>query len=148
MATNNEKFRPLKVLGATKLIESGFYFDDEIADCAYEIIFSGGTKSSVKLVEELRQLSPSQFEHFVAGRFRRMGFDVTSTGPTSFKDGGIDLVAVPKIRNVGSVLIGVQVKHHHTNNKTGRGAVKGLLILCIGIAGSNIGVSRIMPVNS
>lgn len=127
MTKDKEQFRPLKVLGAKKLIESGFYFDDEIVDCTDEIILSGGTKSSVKLVEELRQLSPPQFEHFVAEHFRRMKFNVTSTGPTSFKDGGIDLVAVPKIRNVGSVLIGVQAKHHHTNNKTGRGVVDRLL---------------------
>ena len=75
----------------------------------------------------LRSLSPSQFEQFVAGRLDSMGFDVTLTGETSHKDGGIDLIAVPKIPSVGSFLLAGQVKHHRGNQKTGREAVDRLL---------------------
>lgn len=75
----------------------------------------------------LHQLSPSQFEQFVAERLDRMGFDVTLTGPTSHKDGGIDLIAVPKVRTVGAFLLAGQIKHRIAERKTGREAVDRLL---------------------
>ncbi|HEX8091081.1 MAG TPA: restriction endonuclease, partial [Blastocatellia bacterium] len=77
--------------------------------------------------EHLRQLSPSQFEQFIAERLDRMGFDVTLTGATSHRDGGIDLIAVPKVRTVGAFLLAGQVKHHQGDQKTGREAVDRLL---------------------
>jgi len=56
----------------------------------------------------------------------RMGYDVAFTGPAFRKDGGIDIIAVPKIRNVGSVVVAAQVKHHQGDHKTGRDAVDRL----------------------
>ena len=76
---------------------------------------------------KLAQLSPEQFEHFVADRLDRMGYDVTLAGATTLKDGGIDFVAVPKVRTAGSFLLAGQVKHHRTGHKTGRPAVDRLL---------------------
>src|ERR1039457_466898 len=75
----------------------------------------------------LRQLTPEQFERFAAERLDRMGYNVTLTGATNRKDGGIDLIAVPKLANLGSHVIAGQVKHHRGDQKTGRDAVDRLL---------------------
>jgi transcriptional regulator with XRE-family HTH domain len=76
---------------------------------------------------ELRNLSPERFEHVVAERIDRMGYDVQLTGATTQRDGGIDIIATPKIRTVGSFLMAVQVKHHRGNRTTGRPEVDRLL---------------------
>jgi transcriptional regulator with XRE-family HTH domain len=76
---------------------------------------------------ELRNLSPEQFEHVVAERIDRMGYDVQLTGATTRRDGGIDIIAVPKIKTIGSFLMAVQVKHHHGNRTTGRPDVDRML---------------------
>jgi predicted Mrr-cat superfamily restriction endonuclease len=52
--------------------------------------------------------------------------NVTLTGATNRKDGGIDLIAVPRTANVGSVVIAGQMKHHR-DRKTEREAVDRLL---------------------
>lgn len=77
--------------------------------------------------QKLRSLSPSQFEKFIAGRLGAMGFDVALTGQTNQPDGGIYLIAVPKIRTLASFLLAGQVKHHRGNRKTGIEAVDRLL---------------------
>lgn len=77
--------------------------------------------------DELRNLSPERFEHLIAQRFDRMGYDVQLTGATTRRDGGIDLIAVPKVKTVGSFLMAVQVKHHRTNRTTGRADVDRML---------------------
>jgi len=77
--------------------------------------------------EELRNLSPERFEHVVAERIDRMGYDVQLTGRTNRRDGGIDLIAVPKIRTVGSFLMAAQIKHHRSDRTTGRPDVDRLL---------------------
>jgi transcriptional regulator with XRE-family HTH domain len=74
----------------------------------------------------LRSLTPDQFERFVAERLDRMGYNVTLAGTTNQKDGGIDLIAVPRTANVGSVVIAGQMKHHR-DRKTEREAVDRLL---------------------
>jgi hypothetical protein len=56
-----------------------------------------------------------------------MGYNVTLTGASNRKDGGIDLIAVPKLANLGSHVIAGQVKHHQGDHKTGRDAVDRLL---------------------
>jgi hypothetical protein len=56
-----------------------------------------------------------------------MGYNVTLTGASNRKDGGIDLIAVPKSANVGSIVIAGQVKHHRDDQKAGRDAVDRLL---------------------
>lgn len=75
----------------------------------------------------MANLSPDDFERFVAGRLERMGYDVTLTGRMSQRDGGIDLIAVPKLRTVGAYLLAGQMKHHRTGARTGRVAVDRLL---------------------
>jgi transcriptional regulator with XRE-family HTH domain len=75
----------------------------------------------------LARLTPEQFERFVAERLDRMGYDVTLAGPTNHKDGGIDLIAVPKLRTLGTFLLAGQIKHHSQSAKTGREAVDRLL---------------------
>jgi transcriptional regulator with XRE-family HTH domain len=75
----------------------------------------------------LRSLTPDEFERFVAERMDRMGYNVTLTGASNRKDGGIDLIAVPKLANVGSHVIAGQVKHHRSDQTTGRDAVDRLL---------------------
>ncbi len=80
-----------------------------------------------RLRERLRELTPSQFERFVAGLLDRAGYDVTLTGAAHRKDGGIDLVALPKARSVGAFLLAGQIKHHSKERRTGRAAVDRLL---------------------
>ena len=75
----------------------------------------------------LRSLTPEQFERFTAERLDRMGYNVKLTGPTNRKDGGIDLIAVPKLVSLGSYVIAGQVKHHRGDQTTGVDAVDRLL---------------------
>jgi len=75
----------------------------------------------------LRSLPPEQFERFTAERLDRMGYNVTLTGKTNRKDGGIDLIAVPKLASLGSYVIAGQVKHHRGDQTTGVDAVDRLL---------------------
>ena len=77
--------------------------------------------------DRLRSLTPDEFERFVANRLDRMGYSVTLTGASNRKDGGIDLIAVPRTANLGSVVIAGQMKHHRGDQKTGRDAVDRLL---------------------
>lgn len=75
----------------------------------------------------LAQLSPEQFENFVANRLDRIGFDVTLTGSTFSRDGGIDLIAVPKMSGPASFLLAAQIKHHSQGKFVGRPDVDRLL---------------------
>ena len=77
--------------------------------------------------EELYMLTPSAFEKLIANRLGAMGYDVISTGAVFTRDGGIDLIAVPKTRTVGSFLLAAQVKHHHVARPTTRSEVDRLL---------------------
>lgn len=56
-----------------------------------------------------------------------MGYDVQLTGRTNRRDGGIDLIAVPKIRTVGAFIMAAQIKHHRGDRTTGRPDVDRLL---------------------
>jgi transcriptional regulator with XRE-family HTH domain len=76
--------------------------------------------------DEFRRIQPDQFESFVANRLDRMGFNVKLTGPTTRRDGGIDIIAVPKVMTPGSFVLAAQVKHHQGEQKTGREAVDRL----------------------
>jgi len=75
----------------------------------------------------LSELRPDQFERFVAERLDRMGYDVMLTGTTSLRDGGIDIIAIPKVRTVGAFMLAAQAKHHAAGAKTGRAAVDRML---------------------
>jgi Restriction endonuclease len=72
-------------------------------------------------------LSPEDFERIVAERLDRMGYNVILTGNWNRKDGGVDLIAVPKEARVGSVMLTRQVNHHKGDLKTGVDAVDRLL---------------------
>jgi hypothetical protein len=57
-----------------------------------------------------------------------MGYNVTLTGATNRKDGGIDLIAVPKAASLGTYVIAGQVKHHHRSDEaTGVDAIDRML---------------------
>lgn len=73
----------------------------------------------------LHNLSPRAFEQFVAERLDRMGYSVRLTGDTNRKDGGIDIVGVPKMNR--NFLLAAQVKHHRTGGRAGRADVDRLL---------------------
>jgi len=95
----------------------------------------------------LSELTPSQFEHLIANLLDQMGFDVSLTGSTSMRDGGIDLIAIPKTRGVASLLLAAQVKHHSSETRTGRAAVDRLLAwkdgaFRIGLLVTNTGFTR------
>ena len=77
--------------------------------------------------EEIHNLDPSQFERLIAERLDRMGYNVTLTGSTYRKDGGIDLIAMPKVSNVASVVLAGQIKHLRPDRKVGRPEVDRLL---------------------
>lgn len=77
--------------------------------------------------ERLRNLNPEEFEKFTANRLDRMGFSVTRTGRTNRKDGGIDIIATPRILTPVPYLLAVQVKHHETGRAVGRPDVDRLL---------------------
>lgn len=79
--------------------------------------------------EYLARLTPEQFEHLTANRLDAMGYDVTLTGPTNRKDGGVDIIAVPRDLGAGTFLLACQVKHHQEGHKTGREAVDRLVAL-------------------
>jgi hypothetical protein len=63
----------------------------------------------------------------IAELLERIGFNVARTGKASTRDGGIDLLALPKQVTVGVPLIGVQVKHHSSDGKVSLGEVDRLL---------------------
>lgn len=75
----------------------------------------------------LGRLSPEQFEHVVAERLDRMGYEVSLTGATNRKDGAIDIIATPRALAVGRFLLAAQVKHHGTGKKAGSRDVRELL---------------------
>lgn len=79
--------------------------------------------------ERMRQLTPEQFEHLVADRISKMGFNVMLTGRTDRRDGGVDFIAVPHSAGTGTFLMAGQVKHHSADQKTGRQAVDRLIAL-------------------
>jgi hypothetical protein len=81
----------------------------------------------------LKQLTPEHFEHLVAERLDNMGYDVTLTGSTTRKDGGVDIIAVPREAGAGTFLLAGQVKHHSGDQKSGRPDVDRLLSLKNGI---------------
>ncbi len=77
---------------------------------------------------ELLHLPPDKFEDLICERLHKMGFLVDKVGSGTYsKDGGIDIVAVPKDVPF-PFLLAVQVKHHKTfNRKTGSRDVRDLL---------------------
>jgi hypothetical protein len=69
--------------------------------------------------KRMRGLSADVFEDLVGDRLEKMGYDVTLSKPTNRKDGGVDLIAVPKAAGAGTFLLAGQVKHHSGDQKVG-----------------------------
>ena len=64
----------------------------------------------------LFNLTPEQFQFLIANRLDDLGLEVKLIGEINQKDGGIDIVAVP--RQGVPFLLAVQVNHHRKNRKT------------------------------
>jgi transcriptional regulator with XRE-family HTH domain len=75
--------------------------------------------------DEIFKLTPEAFERLIAERLEKMGYTITLTGATNRKDGGIDIIGVPKA--AGNYLLAAQVKHHKRGNNSGRTDVDRLL---------------------
>jgi len=124
-------------------------------------LLAGGEAAVVRIVDvspellrELRQnpeaihaLTPDKFELLVADLLRRMGYLVSLTGSTFSRDGGIDLVAVPRNPVPGGFLIAGQVKHHRNRGNVSRADVDRLLAwkgapFHIGLLATNTAFSR------
>lgn len=76
---------------------------------------------------ELHQLTPGQFEGFIADRLDRMGFDPFPTGQVNRKDGGIDIIARPRSPFPFGLLVAVQCEHHRVDRKTNVRKVRDIL---------------------
>ena len=66
--------------------------------------------------EKLLNLTPEQFQFLIANRLDDMGLEVNIVGDVYRKDGGIDIIAIP--RRGFPFLLAVQAKHHLTLRKT------------------------------
>lgn len=64
--------------------------------------------------DEIHRLTPEEFEVFTAERFEAMGFQVERVGGWNQKDGGIDLIFLPKTPTPFPFLGAAQVKHHRS----------------------------------
>lgn len=71
----------------------------------------------------LRQLPADKFQYLIADRLERFGLEAQMVGNINRKDGGVDIVAYPKLATV-PFLLAVQAKHHHTERKTGPSDVR------------------------
>jgi hypothetical protein len=74
-------------------------------------------------LERLKTLPPDKFQFFIADRLERFGLQAQMVGDVYRKDGGVDIIAYPKVATV-PFLLGVQAKHHRTARKTSVGDVR------------------------
>lgn len=89
-------------------------------------------------------LDPAGFERVIASLLDQMGFDVRLTGHVYQRDGGIDLIAVPKGMTVAPFVLGAQMKYHSQNTLTERDVVDRMLswkesVLRLGLIVTNTG---------
>ncbi len=77
--------------------------------------------------ELLHTLNPGQFELFIADRLSNMGFDTLRTGGVYRRDGGIDIIAIPRALRIFGCMVAVQCEHHRSGRATGRGKIRDLL---------------------
>jgi hypothetical protein len=75
------------------------------------------------LLEDIEMLPPDKFQFFIADRLERFGLQAQIVGNVYRKDGGVDIVAYPKVATV-PFLVGVQAKHHRIDRKTPVGDVR------------------------
>jgi Restriction endonuclease/XPA protein C-terminus len=76
--------------------------------------------------EIMYQLTPEQLQYLTANRLDDLGFEVKIVGDVNRKDGGIDIIAIPKPGKGFPFLLAVQVKHHRTNRKTSVSEIRDL----------------------
>jgi Restriction endonuclease len=90
--------------------------------------------------ERMRELSPEAFENLVCDRLDNLGFELTRVGSGTYrKDGGIDIVAWPRVSTV-PYLMAVQAKHTASpRRKIGPAPVRDLLGT-VQMHGFNIGL--------
>jgi hypothetical protein len=74
-------------------------------------------------LERLKGLPPDKFQFFIADRLERFGLQAQMVGDVYRKDGGVDIIAYPKVPTV-PFLLAVQAKHHRTARKTSVGDVR------------------------
>lgn len=74
-------------------------------------------------LERLKALPPDKFQFFIADRFERFGLQAQMVGDVYRKDGGVDIIAYPKVPTI-PFLLAVQAKHHRTSRKTAVGDVR------------------------
>jgi hypothetical protein len=68
--------------------------------------------------DEIYHLSPNDFEEFVLDRLDAMGMEATKVGPANLKDGGVDVIFVPRSGVCNLPFIGAaQIKHHRSRTK-------------------------------
>lgn len=79
---------------------------------------------SIESIEELRELSPYEFELFVGEVFKSLGYTVYSTGNSS--DGGKDLVMYKNGKTYY-----VECKRYAAHHKVGRPEVQKLVGACL-----------------
>lgn len=77
-------------------------------------------------LERFKKITPEDFQYLIAERLDKMKFNVQLVGGINSKDGGIDIIATPK-ECAFPFLLGVQVKHHRKDSKTGQREVRDLL---------------------
>lgn len=64
----------------------------------------------------LYQVSPATFEEFICDRLFAMGFEPRRVGETNRKDGGVDVLFWPRLKDAFPFLGAAQVKHHRDPN--------------------------------
>jgi anthranilate synthase component 2 len=75
--------------------------------------------------DNLYKITPEKFELFIADRLDAAGFAVMRVGATYSRDGGIDIIALPRFPSPCPFLLAVQVKHHsRADRKTGSPEVR------------------------
>ncbi|MGH7136710.1 MAG: restriction endonuclease, partial [Pirellulales bacterium] len=78
----------------------------------------------VEDTERLKSIGPDRLEALVADLLAARGFEVRLVGNTRRKDGGVDIVAWPRLAVSIPFLMAVQVKHHRVERKTGAPSVR------------------------
>jgi hypothetical protein len=102
----------------------------EIVQASVEIInvTENIVRTLVSNPDFIYTISAATFEDVICDRLDKMNFEVIRVGKSTYqKDGGIDIVACPKIATF-PFLMAVQVKHHRSPKyKTGPSEVRDLI---------------------
>lgn len=113
-----------------KLIEGEFYsYDEDFHKSCANIIYNDVGEESLeyfrKHPDELRRISPRNFEEIIALIFENNGFKVELTPQTC--DKGIDIIAVRNDILTGDDVHLIECKRHKSENKVGIGIVQRMI---------------------